>query len=168
MSDAYYQERARQRTRRLLMGGGLLALVACAVAGVASLFYDACTGGFDRAPDSIVRRYLDAVRGGDARVAQECWEHDSYYELETGCSEVCLARVLGAPFEVQDVSVGPAQPTQEGRSQRVVTVNVSCTGSGETHSGEILLDSVGRDVPWRHWSIVSSTVGGSVAQPWCR
>ena len=77
MSDAYYQQRARQRTRRLLIAGGLLALFACAVAGVVSLFYDACTGGFDRTPDAVVRSYLDAVRRGDAAVAQECWDGSS-------------------------------------------------------------------------------------------
>jgi len=168
MSDEYYQQRARQRTRRLIVIGGLLALVACAIAGVVSLFYDACTRSFDRAPDGMVRSYVDAVRRGDARVAQECWEHDSYYDLETGCSEVCLSRVLGAPFEVHDVSVGPAQSTPAGRAQRVATVSVTCTDSGQAYTGELVLDSVGSDVPWRHWSIVSSTVGGSVAQAWCR
>jgi len=167
MSDAYYQERARKRTRRLIVAGGLFALLACAVAGVVSLFYDACTGGFERAPEAVVRSYLDAVVRGDAQVAQECWEHDSYYDLETGCSEICLSQAMGIPIEVQNVDVGPAQPTPTGRSQRVATVSVTCADSDQAHSGEILLDGVGRDVPWRHWSIVSSTVGGSLVDPWC-
>jgi hypothetical protein len=168
MSDAYYQERARQRTRRLLMAAGLLALFACAVAGVVSLFYDACTRSFDRAPESVVRGYLEAVRTGDAPVAQECWEHEAYYDLEAGCSEICLSRVLGLPFEVQELEVGPVQPMPDGRSRRQATVTVTCTGTGQAVGGEILLDSVGRDLPWRHWSIISSTAGGSVAQPWCQ
>jgi hypothetical protein len=167
MSDAYYQERAKQRTRRLIMAGGLLALFVCAVAGVASLFYDACTRSFERGPDAVVRSYLDAVGRGDGLVAQECWEHETYYDLEAGCSEICLSRFLGTPFEVHDLSVGPAEPTPAGRTQRLVTVSVTCTGSAQAHDGEILLDSVGPDLPWRHWSIISSTVGGSVAQPWC-
>jgi hypothetical protein len=167
MSDIYYQERARQRTRRLIVAGGLLALFACAVFGVASLFYDSCTGGFHREPDEVAHSYLDAVRRADGRVAQECWEHLAYYELDAGCSEVCLSRFLGTSFQVEDVSVGPVEPTADGRSRRVVSVSITCTESGQGHSGEIFLDSVGRDLPWRHWSIISSTVGGNVAQPWC-
>jgi hypothetical protein len=168
MSDAYYQERARRRTRRLLIAGSLLILFACAAAGISSLFYDACTRSFDRTPEAVVRSYLDAVRRGDARVAQECWEHETYYNLEAGCSEICLSRVLGVPFEVQEVEVGPAEPTPAGRAQRPATVTVTCADSGQAYGGEILLDSVGTELPWRHWSIIYSTVGGTVAQPWCR
>ena len=168
MSDAYYQERAKQRTRRLLIAGGSLVLFACAVAGVTSLFYDACTQSFDRTPDLVVRSYLEAIAGGEGRVAQECWEHDAYYDLETGCSEICLAQIVGTAFEVQTLDVGPAQATPAGRAEHLVTVTVTCTASGQSHEAEIILDGIGRDVPWRHWSIVSSTVGGSVAEPWCR
>ncbi len=168
MSDAYYQERAKRRTRRLLLVGALVALFACAVFGVSSLFYDACTGSFDRAPEAIVSSYLDAVRTGDAARAQECWEHETYYDLGAGCSEVCLSRALGVPFEVQEMEVGPAESTPDGRAQRLATVMVTCTGSGQSYGAEIMLDSVAGDVPWRHWSIISSTVGGTVAQPWCQ
>jgi hypothetical protein len=168
MSDAYYQERARQRTRRLLIGGAVLALVACGVFGVVSLLYDACTQSFDRAPEAVVRSYLDAVSSGDGEVAQECWEHETYFDLEAGCSEVCLGQVLGAEFQVGEVAVGEAQLTPAGRAQRVATVAVTCTGSGQSASGEIVLDSVGSDSPWRHWSIIHSTVGGTVAEPWCK
>lgn len=168
MSDAYYQERARQRTRRLLIVGGAIVLVACAALGVASLFYDACTGSFDRAPEDVVRTYLEAVRAGNAPVAQECWEQDAYFDLETGCSEVCLAKVYGASYEIVEVRPGPVVLTAAGRSNLPVEVTVACTGSQEEHAAQIMLDSVGGDPPWKHWAIVHSTFGGSVADPWCK
>jgi hypothetical protein len=168
MSDAYYQARARRRTQRLLVAAGLLLVVACLGAGVASLFYDACTGGFDRSPRAVVGAYLEAVGRGNLPGAQECWEHEAYYELGAGCSEICLGQVLGASFEVTGVEVGPPATTAEGRANLAVRVDIVCSGDGQAHRAEIVLDSVGSDLPWRHWAIVHSTFGGSVAEPWCR
>jgi len=166
MSDVFYQERARRRNRRLLIGGGLLAILACAVFGVSSLFYDACTRSFDRSPEAVVRSYVEAVSEGDARLAQECWEHETYYDLEAGCSEICLSRVLGTPWELLDMSVADPQVTDAGRATRLVGVLMRCTATGETLTGDVLLDSIASDVPWRHWTIVHSTVGGTTAEAW--
>jgi hypothetical protein len=168
MSDAYYQERAARRTRTLLIAVGLVAIVACVVAGVASLFYDACTRSFDRSPQAVVSAYVEAVERGEANVAQECWEHETYYDLEAGCSQVCLSRALGAQYDLIDVALAPAQVTPGGRANVEVTVAIACTEGGEDHTAAIVLDSVGGNVPWKHWAIIHSTLGGTVAEAWCK
>jgi hypothetical protein len=168
MSDAYYQERATRRTRTLLIAIGLVALVACVVGGVASLFYDACTRSFDRSPQAVVSAYAEAVERADQAVAQECWEHETYYDLEAGCSQVCLSRALGAQYDVIDMALGPVHATPGGRANLEVTVSVVCTEGGQEHTAEVLLDSVGGNVPWKHWAIIHSTVGGTVAEAWCK
>jgi hypothetical protein len=168
MSDAYYQERARRRTQRLLIAGAVVAIVACVVLGIVSLFYDACTKSFDRSPDAVVSAYLEAVASGDAPVAQECWEHETYYDLEAGCSEICLSKAMGAQYEAGDMRLDKPYTTPDGRTNLQATVAISCTDSEETHRAEILLDSIGGNVPWKHWSIIHSTLGGTVAEPWCK
>jgi hypothetical protein len=168
MSDAYYQERAARRTRTLLVVGGLVLVIACVVAGVASLFYDACTKSFDRSPEAVVSAFVDAVARGDAQVAQECWEHETYYDLEAGCSEICLSRVFGAQFEVVDLVLDSSSITTDGRANLPARVAITCTESGEEHVAEIVLDSVGSNVPWKHWAIIHSTFGGTVAEQWCK
>ena len=52
MSDTYYQQRAARRTRAFLIVAAIAAVAICVVAGVAGLFYDSCTRGFDRSPRS--------------------------------------------------------------------------------------------------------------------
>ena len=168
MSDAYYEEQARQRTRRLIIVGAAVVVVACVVIGIVSLFRDACTRSFDRSPEAVVSAFVEAVGRGDLPVTQECWEHETYYDLEAGCSEICLSKVLGAPYELIDVSVGEPYTTPDSRANLEATVSVACVKGGETHTGEIVLDSVAGNVPWRHWAIVSSTFGGTVAEPWCQ
>jgi hypothetical protein len=168
MSDAYYQERSARRTRILLMVGGIVVVVICIVAAVASVFYDACTKSFDGSPQAVVEAYVEAVRKGDSEVAQECWEHETFYELDAGCSEICLSRFYGAEFEVGDVVIGQPVGTSEGRSNLSATVPIVCTDTGDEHVAEILLDSVGSNLPWRHWTIIQSTLGGSTAEQWCK
>ncbi|MGA9349462.1 MAG: hypothetical protein WBW48_11775 [Anaerolineae bacterium] len=168
MSDTYYRERAARRTRALVIIGVLAAAVICAVFGIASLFYDACTRSFDRSPRSIVLAFVNAVGRGDAAAAQECWEHYAYYELKAGCSEVCLARVLGAQYRVVDITLDPPHTTPDGRANLRAVVSIECAKDGKAHSGEILLDSVGGNAPWKHWAIIHSTFGGTVAEPWCK
>jgi len=168
MSDAYYQERARRRVRVWVTIGALAIVAVCAAGGVGSLFYDACTKSFDRAPQAVVSAYVEAVKRGDGQVAQECWERNRYFDLEAGCSEICLTRVLGAQYEVLDLTVGSPSTTPEGRANVVVTTSVACTEGGQGHTAEIVLDSVRSNVPWRHWAIVRSTFGGTVAEPWCK
>jgi hypothetical protein len=168
MSDAYYQERAKRRTRNLLIAGACVASIACVVAGVASLFYDACTKSFDRSPRAVVLTYVEAVGRGDAAIAQECWEHEAYYDLEAGCSEICLSRTFGAQYQVLDIALGSPTVTATGRANLLATVSITCAKGGDEHTAEILLDSVGSDLPWRHWSIVRSDFGGTVAESWCK
>jgi hypothetical protein len=168
MSDAYYQERARRRTRRLVVAAILVSLAGCLVAGVLALFYDACTRSFDRSPQAVIQAYVEAVRVGNAPRAQECWEHEAYYDLEAGCSEVCLSRFYGAAFEVRDVAVGRPYTTPAGRANIEAGVTIVCAGSGEVHTAEILLDSVATEFPWRHWAIVHSELGGTAISAWCR
>lgn len=168
MSDAYYQERARRRTRILMIVGALLIVAVLAYLGFRLLSYDACTGGFDRSPRSIVAAFVDAVGKGDALVAQECWEHFAFYELDAGCSEICLSKAYGAQFRVEDITIEQPYTTPEGRANLQVTVSIACTEGGETHTAEILLDSVASELPWRHWAIIHSTFGGTVTEPWCK
>jgi hypothetical protein len=168
MSDAYYQERARRRTRRLVVAVILVSLSGCLVAGVLALFYDACTRSFDRSPQAVVQAYAEAVRNGNARQAQECWEHEAYYDLEAGCSEICLSRFYGATFEVRDVAVSAPYTIPGGRVNIGASITIACTGDGEVHTAEILLDSVATEFPWRHWSIVRSGLGGTAVSAWCQ
>jgi len=167
-SDAYYRERAARRTRLWVSLGLLAAIVICAVVGVRNLFYDACTHSFDRSPRAVVSTYVNAVGRGDAGGAQECWEHHAFYDLEAGCSEICLSRAFGGQFQVVDITLDEAYKTSDGRSNLQATVSIACIGSGETHIAEILLDGVGSNLPWKHWAIISSTFGGTVAEPWCK
>ena len=168
MSDEYYVRRASRRSRiaRLVGAGALLVLLA--LLGVRSLLHDSCTQSFDRSPQAVIRAYADAVGRGDVPAVQGCWEHFAYFELEAGCSEICLAKVAGAQFRVIEAAVGEATRTPEGRARLAVAVTVACTDGSATHTGEVLLDSIGSEVPWRHWTIVRSTFGGTVAEPWCR
>jgi len=147
---------------------GILAVVICIVAGGASLFYDACTKSFDRSPELVISAYVNAVGWGDLETVQECWQHETFYDMEAGCSEICLARALGAQFEVQDVMLGAVESTPDGRSNLGVTVSIACSGDGQEHTAEITLDSVGGNWPWKHWAIVRSTFGGTVAESWCK
>jgi len=167
MSDAYYQQQAARRTRRVV----LIAIIAVAIVAIIfvfrALFYDACTQSFDREPGSVVLAYVEAVGRADVPAAQECWEHFSYFDLEAGCSEICLSKVYGAQYEVVDLTVGEPTTTPEGRAKLSAQVTIACTEGGETHQAEILLDSVAANLPWRHWGIVHSTFGGTVAEPWC-
>ena len=168
MSDTYYRERAARRARLWWVLGGLAAAVVVVVLVTRALFYDACTRSFDRAPRSIVSTFVEAVGRGDAAVAQECWEHHAYYELEAGCSEICLSRALGAQYRVLDIALDSPRTTPAGRANLQATVSVECAESGEEHTAEILLDSVGGNVPWKHWAIIRSTFGGTVAESWCK
>jgi hypothetical protein len=168
MSDTYYRERAARRARLRWIVGGIAAVVVVGLLIIRALLYDACTRSFDRSPRSIVSTFVEAVGRGDAAVAQECWEHHAYYDLEAGCSEICLSRVLGVQYRVVDIALDPPQTTPDGRANLRATVSIECADSGEEHTAEILLDSVGSNVPWKHWAIIRSTFGGTVAEAWCK
>ncbi len=168
MSDTYYRERAARRARLWLIVAGIAAAIVVVALVIIALFYDACTRGFDRSPRAIVLAFVEAVGRGDAAVAQECWEHHAYYDLEAGCSEICLARVLGVQYRVVDIMLNSPYTTPTGRANLRAVVSIECAESGEEHTAEILLDSVGGNVPWKHWAIIHSTFGGTVAEPWCK
>jgi hypothetical protein len=168
MSDAFYQERARRRTRILAIIGGTVVVIACTVAGVVSLYYDACTKSFDSSPRAVVTAYVNALMQGNAPVVQECWEHNAYYDLNAGCSEICLSRALGVQFRVLDLNVGSPFSAAAGRENLTATVSIACSEGGQPYEGEFTLDSVGSAVPWKHWAVIHSTFGGTVAEQWCK
>lgn len=167
LSDTYYREQAARRQRMLLMAGLAVVLLACGTMGIAFVFRDTCTGSFDRSPRSVVTSYLDAIGRGDTENLIRCWVHNVYYDIEAGCSEICLSRFAGTSFRVIDLTL--SEPYAEaGRARIRATISVTCPGSDQPLSGEILLDGVTRAVRWRHWKIVRSSFGGTPAQPWCR
>jgi hypothetical protein len=168
MSDSYYQERARRRTRILWIVGAVVILAILVIVVIWSLYRDSCTGSFERSPTAVVSAFLEAVGTGEVAAAQGCWEHDAYYELEAGCSEICLSGVYGAQFEIVDIVPGEPYSAPEGRANLEATITIACTEGGNAHTAEILLDSVGGDVPWKHWTIIHSTFGGTVVEPWCK
>jgi hypothetical protein len=168
MSDEYYAQRAARRTRIAFMLGGVVVLVLLALLGLRSLFYDSCTHSYDRSPQAVVQAFSDAVARGDTPSVQGCWEHYAYFEVGAGCSEICLSKVAGAPFEVTQISPGETSITPEGRASLPVTVTIACADGSATHTGEVVLDSVGGQVPWKHWAIIRSSFGGSIAEPWCK
>ncbi len=166
MSDQIYRERAARRTRLILATVAIVVAVGCAVAAGLSAFVDDCTGGFDRAPEAVVRAYARAVSGGDGVTARRCWVPQAYFDMESGCSEFCLGAALGGGFEVVGLEVSPAAGAPPGRARLAAQVMVACE-SGELHSGVLTLDGLSRDLPWRHWKIIRSEMGGSYTQPWC-
>jgi len=98
-----------------------------------------------------------------------CWQHNAYYDLESGCSEICLSRILGTPYKVKDMQIGKVTIAGESRANIIsVQVSVACQGDSETRTGEIILDTVSVHVPWRHWKIIHSSFGGPLAEPWCQ
>jgi hypothetical protein len=168
MSDQFYREQAARRARKLWIAGGLVAFIACLGLGIFSLYYDSCSGGFDRSPEAVVRSYANAVGEGRADRAQACWERDAFFNLESGCSELCLQAVMGNEFDVSSVELGVPVPAEGGRTRLPAQVSLTCQANGESHTADILLDTAGRGYPWRHWHIVVSSLGGTVAEPWCR
>jgi hypothetical protein len=168
MSDTYYRERAAQRTRRFTIIGGIIAVFACAAFSVFSVFRDTCTGGFDRSPDAVVRNFVEGVRSGEVDTLTSCWQHQAYYDLESGCSEICLGRILGTQYQLVEVQFGDQLTADEGRARIAAQVTVTCPGGEGPYTGDVTLDSVASNVPWRHWKIVHSTFGGPLSDPWCQ
>ena len=117
MSDSYYQERARRRARILWIVGAVAIIAILVVIVIWSLYRDSCTRSFDRSPTAIVSTFLESVGRGEMPTAQACWEHDAFYELEAGCSEICLSKVYGAQFEIVDIVPGEPYITPQWKSQ---------------------------------------------------
>jgi hypothetical protein len=167
VSDTKDRERAARQVRTMLLVATGIILVACIAFGIVSVFRDPCTGSFDRSPTAVVISYLNAIARGNGQGVVRCWENFAYGDLEAGCSEICLSRILGTRYRVIDLALG--QPYEEGGRARVAaTVAVLCPDSDQYHRGQIVLDGITRDVPWRHWRIVHSTFGGTAAKGWCK
>jgi hypothetical protein len=167
MSDTFYQERARKRRQLLWSVIAVILVVVFALLARRALLYDSCTRSLDRTPQSVLTSYLAAVVAGNQTIAQDCWEHDAYYDLAAGCSEICLSRAYGHSFDVKELSLSEVTITSEGRQRIDVTVTLVCDSEGQSHTGQVTLDSVGSSVPWKHWAIIESSVGGTAVRAWC-
>lgn len=167
MSDQFYRQRAAKRARALWVILGVLLSFGCIYLVVVGLFRDDCTNSFDRSLREVIGSYLEAVSRGEVMDAQACWQHEAFFDLGAGCSEVCLVQVYGNQFDLVDVHLTEETTTSRGRANIQSEISIVCTFTGETHKGEITLESVARNLPWRHWEIVRSGVGGTVAEPWC-
>ena len=167
MTDTYYREQSARRTQRMLLGGAVLLVIACIGFGLYSAFWDTCTRSFDREPELVVASFTAAVARGDATTAAACWHHLAYLDIETGCSEICLSRLWGTPYQIGEITINPVMHPPQGRFQWKALVELSCP-DGEQHTAEIILDGVDREIPWRHWKIVNSTFGGPLSEPWCK
>ena len=168
MSDEYYRERAARRARVWWFLGLLILIIACGLFGAYNLFRDACTRSSDRSPQAVIRAYIDNIRQGNIDRARECWERDAYFNLESGCSEICLAHVSGTDFQIKDIHLQEPPVLENGRARLNATVAVACPLGGQEETGQITLDSTSKDYPWRHWHILKSDFGGTVADPWCK
>lgn len=167
MSDTYYREQSARRTRLLLAGGVIVLLLGCIGFGLYSAFWDTCTRSFNRDPAAVVASFTQAVASGDAGTAAACWHHLAYLDVESGCSEICLSRLWGTPYQIGEIQVNPGMTPPEGRARLNAQVALSCP-DGAQHTAEIILDGVASDVPWRHWKIVRSDFGGPLSEPWCK
>lgn len=167
MSDQPHEQSDARRARAFWIILGALLTFGCIYIVVVGLFRDECTNSLDRSPREVVGSYLEAVSLGEVLDAQACWQPEAYFDLDAGCSQVCLVQVFGNPFDLANVQLLEESTTARGRANVQAEVSIVCTLGGETHRGEIVLESVARKVPWRHWKIVRSSVGGTVAEPWC-
>lgn len=166
MADREFLERAARQRRMYILLGIVLLLVVCGVFAVRNSFYDLCTGSFNRDPKGVVEAYLAAISSGDPVRAQDCWDHNAFFDLSAGCSEICLTRIMGTELSVQKVELsGPT--TADGRARIEAQVEAACA-QGQTVNGELTLDSVSTALPWKHWRVIRSDVGGTANQPWCK
>jgi hypothetical protein len=168
VSEEFHLGRASQSGRAAWIIAGLVIAFVIAFVVILGLFQDSCTQGFDRSPEAVVTSYLEAVSSGDVTLAQVCWQRDAYSDSGSGCSQACLVRVFGSRFELAELQLGEPAGTAGGGQQLEASIEIVCTESGATHKGEVALDAVAQGYPWKHWKIVHSTIGGTVAEPWCQ
>jgi hypothetical protein len=74
---------------------------------------------------------------------------------------------LGNQFEITSIEYGEEITTDDGRLTLDVSVSATCLANNDYHEAEITLDTAAQNYPWRHWHIIYSTLGGTVAEPWC-
>ena len=165
--DAVYKRKAQRRNLIIFSSLLLLAVLYFGFKIIRDAFYDTCTQSFDRAPALVVKHYIDAIEIGDINTIQRCWDKDSYYELENGCSEICISRILGTQYETANIVVSDAKIVS-GRTHLDVSLTISCPGTADTFDGLITLDSIQEDYPWKHWKIIKSNFGGPLSDLWCK
>ena len=167
MSDSVYRQRAARRSKLIKIILAAIILPACLISFVFSLFRDTCTGSFDRQPEDVITSFVEAISRNNPRQVIRCWERSAYFSLESGCSEICLSRIIGIQYQLVDIELLPPS-IENGRTRIRTNVTIGCPNNGEQHTGEVTLDTVSRDLPWRHWKIVESNFGGPLAEPWCK
>jgi hypothetical protein len=168
MDENYYRRRTTKRNLIIIIIIVAAIGVYVGVRIVRNAYYDICTQSYDRTPDGVVASYIQAITDRNGLVVQRCWDPTAYYELQSGCSQICLERILGTAYEIKAITPGQPEKTPSGRSNVQITVNIACRDSAEEHSAEILFDSVGYDLPWKHWKIIRSDFGGPISDPWCK
>ncbi len=151
-----------------ILGAVLVLSMLCAVLFVRSLFHDDCTGTFARSPQAVAEAYVHAVAAGDVQAAQACWEHFAWFDVEAGCSEICVQRIAGRNFTLKGMEItGETENPPEERARLEVLVRVTCGQGTMPLEGSLTLDSTASPLPWRHWKIIHSTFGGQMSHLWC-
>ena len=168
MSDTFYRERAARRTRITWLVIIIVIGIGCLAFSVNRIFYDECTQSFNRNPEAVVRSYIQAIAKGDAEQTRRCWIDKAYFDLESGCSEICISHILKTQYMVNAINLSPETITGESRANIQAAVALACPGSGEQNTAQVTLDSIRQKVPWQHWKIISSNLGGTLADPWCQ
>lgn len=168
MTDEFYRQQAARRGRMYLISAGALLVMVCTAFGVYRAYHDSCTGSFDRSKESVIQSYALAVSQGNAAVVKNCWQHDPFYETNTGCSEICVSKVYGSQFDIIEIDYGDTYSSPDGRLNMDVELTAVCVDSDQEYSAEITLDTVEQKYPWKHWHIVYSSLGGTVTEPWCK
>ena len=112
MSDAYYRSSLPRRHPDAALLGVIVLGLGCAAFGVYSVFRDTCTNSFDRQPEAVINSFTTAVAQGDANTATACWHHLAYLDVASGCSEICLSRLWGTPYQINETHAQPQHRTR--------------------------------------------------------
>jgi hypothetical protein len=167
MVQRQYLKRETAQLRMILLLGLALAAVGLALFLGASFFYDGCTGSFERSAEAVVNSYLGAVQSRDLSRVERCWVKSAYTDLQSGCSATCLAQAAGGQYQVKNIDMGELSAAVGSRSNMSAVVTVTCQ-NGKELTGKIVLDTSAATLPWRHWRVQQSTIGGTAAQAWCK
>lgn len=166
MTDSKYQNNWKRRARMFALVAAIGLMVACVVFATVSVFRDSCTGSYDRSPELVIKSFADAIQRTDPVTIVNCWDHNKFYELNTGCTEICLEHILGTPLNIVGTQISDVFQ-QDGRDRIRASVIVNCPDSNEQHTAEILLDTRNSSLPWAHWKIIQSNYGGEMGNTWC-
>jgi hypothetical protein len=167
MGENYYRKKATRRNLIIFLSIGVIVMAVFGVYFVRNIYYDICTQSFIRQPEEVIRSYIEAISQGNSTIVQRCWDRDAYFDLESGCSEICVEHILGTSYQVIEINLVDPFITANGRSNLHASITISCSQDEAIHHGDILLDSVSSDLPWKHWKIIHSSFGGTIAEPWC-